>query len=144
MFKSNKYSTWYWSIITRAKQRSKPLVSEKHHVIPKCFKQETELVHLTPREHYICHLLLTKMVEGEYKSKMLWTLHRMLFSEHRQSRYKPSARAYESFRKQFYSNIKGKPFHWTDEHKQKVAAANRARTKGKSLIEQYGEEKRTK
>ena len=37
---------------------------ESHHIVPLCLNGpdiKTNIVNLTPREHYICHLLLWKM-----------------------------------------------------------------------------------
>lgn len=56
----------YDSIINRAKLRGKDKKSlgyyvESHHIIPKCVGGEDieeNLVLLTPKEHYLCHLLL--------------------------------------------------------------------------------------
>jgi len=75
MFKQNKYSQVYYSIINRAKSRDISGYYEKHHVIPRSLggaDDETNLVKLTAREHFICHLLLPKMLEGESYHKMLY------------------------------------------------------------------------
>lgn len=77
LFIDNKYTTWYNSIINQAKQRIISGYVEKHHIIPKSFggsNKKENLVALTAREHYICHLLLTKMVNGKYRAKMLYAL----------------------------------------------------------------------
>lgn len=141
MFNESKYSKWYFSIISRAKLRNKPEISERHHIVPKSMGG-TEIVYLTPKEHFVCHLLLTKMTSGKNRSKMLWALHRMLFSKSKSMRrYVPSSRTYERFRVSFYSQIKGKPFPISDNHRNNIAYANKLRTKGKTLIEQYGEDR---
>ena len=80
---TNKYTYWYYSIISQARQRNlAPSLSEKHHIIPECLfatrtrkgrsgywpgnpNEKTNLVKLSTREHYICHLLLTKMVHKQ-------------------------------------------------------------------------------
>lgn len=66
MFEENKYTAWYFNIVNAAKERDIPsCYCEKHHIIPKCFggpNTPDNLVILTAREHYICHLLLMKMV----------------------------------------------------------------------------------
>ena len=78
MFIENKYKRIYFSIIENSKNRDKnPETIEKHHVIPKCFGGSDDIDNiavLTPRDHYICHLLLTKFTEGEYKRKMCYAL----------------------------------------------------------------------
>ncbi len=73
MFLSNKYSRWYDAIISQARSQCKPAIAERHHIIPKSMggnDQESNLVYLTPRAHFICHLLLSKMTEGNAKYKM--------------------------------------------------------------------------
>lgn len=79
---SNKYTNWYYSIINIAKNRNIEGYTEKHHIIPRSLGGSNDaynLVALYPREHYICHLLLTKMVTGNNKYKMIyaaWTMAR--------------------------------------------------------------------
>jgi hypothetical protein len=75
MFKENKYSKTYFSIINRAKSRLIEGYTEKHHIIPKSIggsDDSSNLVDLTAREHYICHLLLPKMTDGEDRYKMIY------------------------------------------------------------------------
>lgn len=80
----NKYTKWYLSICSNAKlnrpttrKAVKELYGyvEGHHILPKSFKcggitDAANIVFLTPREHYLCHYLLTKMVTGELVYKM--------------------------------------------------------------------------
>lgn len=50
---------------------------EKHHIIPRTIggdDLESNLVKLTPREHYIAHLLLTKIHPKEDGLKIAWQL----------------------------------------------------------------------
>lgn len=75
MFNDSKYSKWYFSIVEGAKhQDRKTQYTEKHHIIPKSLggtNKKENIVSLTPREHYICHLLLPRMInESSLKSKM--------------------------------------------------------------------------
>ena len=61
-------------IIERAKSRTISGYTEKHHIIPKSLggsNSKGNLVALTAREHFVCHLLLTKMTEGDARNKML-------------------------------------------------------------------------
>lgn len=76
MFNKSKYTNWYYQIIEQAKNRvlAKPIYSEKHHILPKSLggdQSKTNLVRLLPREHFVCHKLLIKMVTGQAKYKML-------------------------------------------------------------------------
>ena len=77
LFIDNKYTHWYYKIVNKAKSRNISGYTERHHIIPKSFggsNKKENLVSLTPREHYICHLLLTKMVSGTYRAKMIYAL----------------------------------------------------------------------
>jgi hypothetical protein len=76
LFIDNKYTHWYYNIIGRAQNRqlSKDTYSEKHHIIPRSLgglNQKHNIVRLSAREHFVCHLLLTKMVDGPERYKML-------------------------------------------------------------------------
>ena len=80
MFIQNKYSKTYYNIIDRAKSRTISGYTEKHHILPKSLggnNSKSNLVSLTAREHYICHLLLTKFTINEAYQKMSYALHRI-------------------------------------------------------------------
>lgn len=73
MFLENKYAKWYYAIVAQAQARTVEGYTECHHIIPKSLggvDLDSNLVDLTAREHFICHLLLTKMVTGADKYKM--------------------------------------------------------------------------
>lgn len=75
MFKENKYSRCYFSIISRAQSRAINGYTETHHIIPTSLggtNLKINLVKLTAREHYICHLLLPKMTDGASRHKMIY------------------------------------------------------------------------
>jgi|FreactcultureFD7_1027221.scaffolds.fasta_scaffold01118_18 hypothetical protein len=102
MYLTNKYSTWYYNIIDRANSRTLTGYTEKHHIIPKSLggsNAEENLATLTPREHFICHLLLTKMTEGRNKQKMVFGLWRMAVPTNK--RYRITSRSYDKIREQF-------------------------------------------
>ena len=72
----NKYCKWYFNIIDKALARgwtkkTSQVYVESHHIIPKSILKNNDTVILTAREHFICHLLLPKFLEGQYKYKML-------------------------------------------------------------------------
>ena len=68
-FLDNKYTRWYFSIIAKAMKRKSIDIFETHHIFPRClFPNFSNLqeytwngVKLTLKEHFVCHLLLTKM-----------------------------------------------------------------------------------
>lgn len=74
VFLENKYTRYYNNIINTAKNRV--LVDtyiEKHHIIPRSLQgldDDSNIVKLTAREHFVCHLLLTKMVTGHHQDLM--------------------------------------------------------------------------
>lgn len=75
IFIDNKYTKTYYKIIERSKNRTVQGYTEKHHIIPKALggtNLPTNLVILTAREHYICHVLLVKMTTGLNKKKMIY------------------------------------------------------------------------
>ena len=58
------YSKIYYKIIENRKNNPYDGYIESHHIVPKSLggtDDKNNLVNLTAREHFICHLLLTKM-----------------------------------------------------------------------------------
>jgi len=89
LFIDNKYTRWYYAIITNAQARTLPEETRKenHHIVPECFfinrkrkgpkgwlegnpEDSANKVDLTIEEHFVCHWLLTKMTEGKALQKM--------------------------------------------------------------------------
>jgi hypothetical protein len=109
MYLQNKYTRIYNLIIERAKHRDITSYHEKHHIIPQSLGGSNNIdniVKLTAREHFICHLLLTKMTEGTHRSKMCqaaWMMASTISSN--QQRYRVNNRIYENLRLQM-STIK--------------------------------------
>lgn len=104
MYLDNKYTITYNNIVNRAKSRVLVGYGENHHIIPKSLggsDNKTNLVKLTAREHFICHLLLTKMVTGKAKRSMtfaVWSLTNLDHSKVR-GRYKVTSHRYEILKK---------------------------------------------
>ena len=76
-FLENKYKKWYENIVNSAKIRNTIGYAEIHHIIPKSLGGSNSidnLVTLTAREHFICHLLLTKFTTGNAKRLMSFAL----------------------------------------------------------------------
>lgn len=111
MFITNKYYKWYYNIIENRKIFSYDGYTEKHHIIPKSLVPPNELdnlVKLSAREHFICHLLLAKITEGKEKAKMIWALHSMTYRKiDKQKRdFKISSKIYQIIREEFSMMIK--------------------------------------
>jgi|SRR6056300_378739 len=74
MFIDNKYKKWHDSIIDRAKNRVLSCYVERHHIIPRSCggsDDKSNLVSLTVKEHFIIHMLLTKILKGNNRYKMI-------------------------------------------------------------------------
>jgi hypothetical protein len=103
VFLDNKYSKYYFNIINRAKSRVIEGYKERHHIVPKSLggsNHVENLVDLTAREHFVCHLLLTKMVDGKSKRSMIFAFNALSTLENNyQIRYK--SRLYDLSRKMF-------------------------------------------
>ena len=101
-FLKNKYTKWYFNIVSAAQNRNISGYTEEHHIIPKSLggnNKKENLVNLTGREHFVCHWLLTKMVVGSDKHKMLTAVYRMMVQRgDNQQRIVPTSRIYESIR----------------------------------------------
>jgi hypothetical protein len=98
-----KYKKWYDRIIEKASNREIVGYTEVHHIIPKSLGGGDDiqnLVNLTAREHFICHILLTKFTTGTEKYKMIRAAVFMKSSNSYQYRYMNS-RLYETARIEF-------------------------------------------
>ena len=98
----NKYSKWYFNIIDSAMGRgwersTSPCYVEGHHVVPRSISGDSMksgvIVFLTAREHFVCHLLLPRMLEGKNKNKMQLALQRVMIRK--DNNYCKSSRLYE-------------------------------------------------
>ena len=135
----NKYTTHYWKLINSRKNRIYIGYTEKHHIIPRSLggsNLKDNLVSLTPKEHYIAHLLLSKMFEGTEKDKMYYAFHMMLVKSKDNQRYKPTSRFYDRARQlvgEASANINKGRVPWnkgvprTQEVKDAVSRANKGR-----------------
>ncbi len=104
IFIDNKYTRVYYNIIDKARVTSISTYTEKHHIIPRSLggsDTKENLVALTARQHFVCHLLLTKMTTGIAKRKMLSSVFYLTGKgkADRNNRIK-SSRLYENLRKQ--------------------------------------------
>lgn len=66
---NNKYTKWYLNLVNRSpKLKPKNGYYEKHHIVPRSIVKDDSLDNvcfLTPREHFICHSLLPKMLKDK-------------------------------------------------------------------------------
>ncbi len=84
MFNRSKYTRWYRALIAKAKtqvvqRKTTKGCYHRHHIIPESLGGSDlpqNKVILTPREHFIAHLLLMRMTSGKDRSKMAYALQR--------------------------------------------------------------------
>jgi hypothetical protein len=120
------YDKIYNQIIERAKNRKLEGYKEKHHIIPKCLEgnnDESNLVDLTAREHFICHKLLCYIYPNN--QKLFWALWLMAIGKKRRKKadlYEVSSREYEQLKQLASYYKKGKSI--TNQHKSKIGKNN--------------------
>lgn len=106
------YKKHYNNLISSRKQlgrNKKNGTFEKHHIVPKCFggsNKPENIVLLTPREHYIAHLLLVELYTGKEKAKMCFALFQMCRANDKHNRI-VSSKQYEAAKKLMSENCKG-------------------------------------
>jgi hypothetical protein len=101
------YQRIYNQIIEKARSenrvRNSEIYYEMHHIVPRFLKgcdEQTNLVLLTAREHYICHWLLARLYSNNKKAiYAFWMM--STGGSKVQLRYKPSSRVYEEAKELF-------------------------------------------
>lgn len=110
MFKNTWHTNVYLAIVQRAKDRTPEGYVEKHHIVPKCMggsNDSSNIVALTAREHFLCHLLLIKIAPVEYRSKLVYAA----WQQSRPSKNKTvkvTGRTYAYLREQMSISLTGK------------------------------------
>lgn len=116
----NKYTKWYYSIVNNALNRtSNTGITETHHIVMESLyvhrtrkgapgwlignpSDPNNLVELTPREHYVCHMLLVRMLEGKAKVKAVYAARYMCITK--KDKFKVNSRLYATL-KELYNAI---------------------------------------
>ena len=106
------YKNVYESIIRKRKQEIPKGYTEKHHIIPRSLggnNEKNNIVKLTAREHFICHLLLTKIYpEGSIQNlKMCKAFICMIFRKSKNQKRYFNSHWYKYYRERF-SKIQSK------------------------------------
>lgn len=110
MYLPNKYTKWYNQIIAQAQCRILPknIYVEIHHIVPRSLggaDTKDNLVALTAREHFVCHLLLTKMIDSPAIVYAAWMMANVV--NDRQQRYRINSVVYAQLREKFSIAKKG-------------------------------------
>jgi hypothetical protein len=145
VFLENKYTKWYFNII----RNSNPTTSyvEKHHIIPRCIggsDHRENIVSLTAREHFVCHLLLTKMTTGKVKQAMCWAVGKFAQVNKNQRRNFTSWE-YQKIRENISFARTGKKH--SNESRKKMSEKAKGRTpwnKGKTGVQEHSAESNKK
>ena len=120
------------------RKKTKETYYEKHHIIARCIggtNDEDNLVLLTFREHYIAHLLLSKIYTGEVKRKMNYALWRMSSTHNPNHKRSLSSSQYEICRK---AQIEAKRNHVvTQETRDKISKGNSGKKRTSEMIEKH-------
>lgn len=134
MFNNTKYTHWYYSIISNAQQRSTTSGEyyERHHIIPRSLggdNKRNNIVALTAREHYVCHLLLPRMcVSQKHRASMAHACLMMSQWNSTSTQGKrPTGRLYAATKRRYVELTRGDnhPLHgvrWSEDRKQKHSA----------------------
>lgn len=141
-FQDNKYSRCYFRIIDLAITQNRNRddgIFENHHILPKSkslFPQFANLklfpwngVLLSPREHYICHMLLARSFIGKQKHAMMAALRRMCFGNNDYA-----ARRYERVRSEWLKLNRGNThasygITLSDDVRRKMSESHKGKTK---------------
>jgi hypothetical protein len=129
----NKYLSTYIKLCERTQARIKLKITEKHHILPQCFKlggykDKENIAFLTPREHFICHKLLVKCVDDkQLKASLAYATWQMT------KRHKINSREYENLKNllsECYSGIPKSEKHKQSLRKPKSDSSKMGRPKG--------------
>jgi hypothetical protein len=106
------YSRHYNLLIERSKNRIPDSKTETHHIIPRCMNgtnDSTNLVELTPEEHFLAHLLLMKIYPANRS---------LVFAAHMMGATRHNNKVYGWLKKQYINSCTGIPK--SEEHKKNL------------------------
>ena len=108
-FKPGKYTRWYYAIVAKKAIKDWRRKGEVHHIMPRSLgggDERSNLVKLSGHDHAWCHWLLTKMTEGDAKSKMCYAFNMMgVYGDHMERGMSYAiVRAYEKNRIEWSKN----------------------------------------
>lgn len=139
MFIHNKYYYWYQKIVHNSKSTVDQYF-ELHHIVPRSLggsDNKDNLVKLTAREHFICHILLTKFTTGQELHRMIYAAKMMSTAKRGYQLRYFNSRLYESIKKQAAliqsEKMKGKQL--SQEHREKISRGLRGRKNSEETIE---------
>lgn len=136
LFKENKYTSIYYRIIESAKQHPPTEYKECHHIIPRALggnNDQSNLIDLTPKQHYICHALLPKMVSSPKHIRAMYAAFNMMHVDSKGRRY--TSNLYQYYKVKFYKahseQMKGKVRSIESRQKQSTSSKGKPWSKAK-------------
>lgn len=145
----NKYKKWYSKIISRAKKRDQSIIGEFHHIIPK-FEggndMKVNIVKLTFKEHYVCHLLLTKFSKNKKSASYAYfCMNKGNNSQHKRF----NSKLFSLFKESHSDNIKGENNSFfgkkhTEKTKELLSKINKERAESEDYINPFLGQKHSK
>jgi hypothetical protein len=105
------YQRIYDKLIERAQNRTLEGYKEKHHILPKCLggsNDKENLVELTAREHFLCHMLLCEIYPKEGKLKHALFLMSIGKQKIKEKHYIVGSRVYERLKIEYSQFLTGK------------------------------------
>lgn len=140
------YQKIHNQIIDRARTRVLKGYKERHHIVPRCLggtNDDSNLIDLTAREHFVVHRLLSKMYGGKLKYAFsMMCLTRSNSSRYNQTDYKVSSRDYSEAKKSLSILCIGKKV--KESTKRKISMATKGKKKSKVTIEKMRKPKTDK
>jgi len=140
MFLSNKYARWYHALVDKRRSEMFSGYGEWHHVIPKSLggpNTKANLVRLTAREHFVAHMLLTRMTEGANRRKMLYALKRTVSSKTHVPNSRVFKRVREAYAVAVSATLTGRTL--TDEHRANISRAQEGVPKTEAFKQQMSD-----
>jgi hypothetical protein len=125
------YNKIYNQIVERAQNRILEGYRENHHIIPKCLggTEENNIVRLTAREHFLCHLLLCEIYPNNEKLKYALFLMAVGKRKIKPNHYIMSSRTYERLKLNHSLFLIGRQR--TEETKQKISKSRLGKPRSK-------------
>ena len=133
LWKSNKYTKWYFELMDKAKDmpKIKGEYYEKHHILPKSLggsNDKENLVFLSAREHFLSHLMLVRMAHFTYaKMKMQKAAH-FFIANHRHNNLKINCNTYGLLKKQHSEAMRARKHTPEEIEKRRLANTGKKRT----------------
>ena len=138
------YNKIYYQIIKRGNNRKLEGYIEKHHIIPKCIggsDDEDNIVELTAREHFLCHMLLCEIYPKEYKLKHALFLMAIGKNKVIENHYVISSRVYERLRTEYSVMLTGKEQTQETKNKKSKSMIKVWKSKSKEQRSQIGKKR---